>query len=109
MLHIKRTTNFKHYHMKWTITILLITLSLTSCLISNHSKVALNDNDNEVRKIAISNLTNQTTLSKLALNDNDSEVRKFAISKLTNQTTLSKLALNDNDSEIRKLALKRLK
>ncbi len=120
--------------MKRTIAILLITLSLTSCLTRKHEEIrtqaiadvsntesnndgnpstlsteALNDSLNEVRKIADEKLTNQSTLSTVALNDDDAEIRKLAVSKLTIQSTLSTVALNDNDSEVRKLALKLLK
>jgi hypothetical protein len=120
--------------MKRTITLLLLILSLTSCLTTKHeeirsqsftvnsitdtnnygnqsalSLVALNDKDAEVRMLAVSKSDLQSTLSNVALNDKDKEVRKLAVSKLTLQSTLSIVALNDKDSEIRILALKLLK
>src|SRR5690554_1801239 len=133
MLHIRLTTNFIHYHMKRTISILLIIFSLTSCLTTKHeitrsqpvtnesnsklnnesnqstlSSVALNDKDIEVRKLAVEKLTIQSTLSSVALNDNDAEIRKLAVSKLDIQSTLSSVALNDKDIEVRKLAVEKL-
>lgn len=121
------------YLMKRAIVFLLFILSLTSCFSgkveitkshsvisesdreSNHngnqatfSSIALNDEDSEVRKLAVKMLTLQSTLSSVALNDIDPEVRLLAVSKLDLQSTLSSVALKDKDREVRKLALKRL-
>ena len=73
---------------------------------STISQAALNDRDPEIRKLALRKSTNQSTISHVALNDRDQEIRKLALKMSTNQSTISHIALNDRDPEIRKLALK---
>lgn len=50
--------------------------------------MALEDEDWEVRKVAVERLTNQEVLSKVALEDESWVVRKAAVDKLTNQNLL---------------------
>ena len=93
--------------MKNTLTLLLVVLSLTSCLTSKQKETTNLSNPN-INSTETYNSGNQSTLSNVALNDNDTEVRKLAVSKLIIQSTLSNVALNDKDAEVRKLAIKRL-
>lgn len=72
------------------------------------SYVAMNDKDNEVRKLAVGKQSSESTLAYVAMNDSDVEVRKLAVGRSTSRSTLSYVSMNDKDAEIRKLALKRL-
>ena len=55
--------------------------------------------------------TTDSVSIKIALNDEDNpEIRKFALSKITDQSVFGEIALNNKDNpEIRKFALEQIK
>lgn len=93
--------------MRKTNLFLLIVVLLTSC--TSGIKCSIDTKlFSQVSYIEPQSYANQNTLSNIALNDENVDVRKLAVEKLTNQNTLSSVAMNDENGEIRKLALKRL-
>lgn len=68
----------------------------------------LENDDPEVRKLAVKKLTNQSDIFDIAKNDKDSEIRKNALEKLTSQHNIFYIAKNDEDSGIRLLAAEKM-
>jgi len=55
----------------------------------------------EVRKAAVSKLTEQNTLTAIAQNDTSAEVRETAVKKLEDQSVLAEIAKTDSQSDVR--------
>ncbi|MEO6136005.1 MAG: hypothetical protein ABIP35_12675 [Ginsengibacter sp.] len=70
--------------------------------------VARNEDDRKLRKIAIKKLTDQDELGNVARNEDDRKLRKIAIMKLTDQDELGNVARNEQDKKLRKIAIKKL-
>lgn len=68
------------------------------------AEVALSYPDDEVRRWAVTEMKDQTTLSKVALTDRASIVRSRAVSNLTDQALLGRIAVDDGDEKVRSTA-----
>jgi hypothetical protein len=71
-------------------------------------KIALEDKDAGVRRLATDAVTDQTLLAKIALDDGDASVRAAAVAKVVSQSLLAKIAVEDKDASVRKAAGERL-
>jgi len=69
------------------------------------AKIALEDQDAEVRLNAVYHLTDQQVLAKIAAEDKDGGVRGAAVLGLTDQTLLAKIAVDEPDQRVREAAL----
>ncbi len=71
-------------------------------------KIALRDKDASVRRQAVTNLYDQSSLAKILTEATDSEVRSTAARQLTDQSLLAKLATGDSDAGVRRAAVANL-
>ena len=71
-------------------------------------KVAINDNNVDVRVAAVDRLTKNGLLVKLATEDWERKVRKSSVRRLTDQWIVAHIAGHDRDAEVRKEAADRL-
>ena len=71
-------------------------------------KIAVEDKESDVRRTAVEKLTDQAVLAKIAVEDKGIFVRRAAVEKLTGQAVLAKIAVQDQDSEVRLAAVEKL-
>jgi hypothetical protein len=74
---------------------LLLTIFLNSC--DDPLKTALETNDRDQARIAVSKIIDQTSLEKIALEAKEAFARDYAIDKLTNQFVLAEIILKDDE------------
>ena len=71
-------------------------------------KIAVNDKNWHVRCIAVTRVNSQSLLETIAINDADLDVRKSAVEKLINPEVLTQVALKDEIAVVRKAAINKL-
>lgn len=67
-----------------------------------------NEKDKNIRKTAISKISEQKVIAEICINDTDTEIREVALKKLKDQTALADVAINDKDITIKKLAVEKI-
>jgi hypothetical protein len=72
------------------------------------AKVAVDAQNDDVRRTAVARLDDQSLLAKLAVQDQDCDVRRTAVARLDDQALLAKLAVQDQDYDVRRAAVARL-
>ena len=72
------------------------------------AKIAAEDKDCVVHHVAVGNITDQALLAKYAVEDKDDDVRQSAVAKLTDQTLLAKIAVGDKNWQVRSAATAKL-
>ncbi len=73
------------------------------------AKIAVEDEDYDVRRAATWKLTDQALLAKVAVESkDDGGVRWVAVEKLTDQALLAKIAVEDEDYDVRRAAVEKL-
>ena len=89
-------------------SILFETLLLLLICVLSGCKSKIEDEDPNVRRAAISEISDQALLIRLAIEDLDLIVRKTAAARLTDQVLLAKLVVESKDWEVREIATKKL-
>ena len=70
--------------------------------------IALNDNNDWIRKIAVEQTNDQTILVDIAKYDAEYPVRKAAVKKITDPNILADIAKNDTDNGVIEAAIKKI-
>lgn len=98
---------FSHIRLATLNRIIDESLLLPSDLISLLNDVALNDPNEFIVKLAVenTNFNNPEVIMAIAESGRDVEIRKLAVSKITDENALSDFALNDLDVFIRREAI----
>ena len=98
---------FSHIRLATLNRIIDEALLLTSDLTNLLNDVALNDPNEFIVKLAVenTNFNNPQVIIAIAESGRDVEIRKLAVSKITDENALSDFALNDSDVFIRREAI----
>ena len=98
---------FSHIRLATLNRIIDESLLLTSDLTNLLNNVALNDPNEFIVKLAVenTNFNNPEVIMTIAESGRDVEIRKLAISKITDEKVLSDFALNDSNVFIRREAI----
>ena len=98
---------FSHIRLATLNRIIDESLLLTSDLTNLLNNVALNDPNEFIVKLAVenTNFNNPEVIMAIAESGRDVEIRKLAISKITDEKVLSDFALNDSNVFIRREAI----
>jgi hypothetical protein len=75
---------------------------------SSLAKIVTEATDAAVRATAAGRLTDQSLLAKAATGDSNAGVRKAVVAKLTDQSLLAKIATSDSDAGVREAAVAKL-
>ena len=71
-------------------------------------RIALEDEDEDVREAAVKKLNDQDLLANIAIKDEGKYVRRAAVKKLNDQDLLVKISFDDKHGVVRKAAVERL-
>ena len=98
---------FSHIRLATLNRIIDEALLLTSDLTNLLNDIALNDPNEFIVKLAVenTNFNNPEIIMAIAESGRDVEIRKLAVSKITDENALSDFALNDSDVFIRREAI----
>jgi TolA-binding protein len=72
------------------------------------TRIALEDQDPDIRIVAVDKLTDQAALEKIVAEEKDENIRLAAVGNLTDQTLLAKLAIEDSASLVRAAASRKV-